>query len=108
MKLAFLELPAEERRIYIDQAAIRRNVSQPLIHQHYPGLASYGRNPPLLAPTPAAGHFQSDTSKPIGLQLISLFVKGDCPIICWKSSCEYARLRSQRKIHLVSSELSHP
>src|SRR5579864_3134416 len=36
----------------------------------------------------AAGHFQREASKPIRLQLISLFVKRVCPTICRKSSCE--------------------
>ena len=27
MRLGFLELPADERRLYIEQAALRRNVS---------------------------------------------------------------------------------
>ena len=27
MKLAFLDLPADERRLYIEQAAVRRNIS---------------------------------------------------------------------------------
>ena len=27
MKLAFLALPADERRLYIEQAAVRRNIS---------------------------------------------------------------------------------
>jgi hypothetical protein len=35
MKLAFLELPAEERRLYIEQAAIRRNVSPVILEKDF-------------------------------------------------------------------------
>src|SRR6478736_4384302 len=35
MKLAFLELPAEERRLYIEQAAIRRNVSSVILEKDF-------------------------------------------------------------------------
>jgi hypothetical protein len=35
MKLGFLELPAEERRLYIEQAAIRRNVSAVILEKDF-------------------------------------------------------------------------
>src|SRR5581483_4972479 len=35
MRLHFLTLPAEERRLYIDQAAIRRNVSPVLLEKDF-------------------------------------------------------------------------
>jgi hypothetical protein len=35
MKLAFLELPAEERRLYIEQAAIRRNLSPVILEKDF-------------------------------------------------------------------------
>jgi hypothetical protein len=35
MKLGFLELPAEERRLYIEQAAIRRNVSPVILEKDF-------------------------------------------------------------------------
>ena len=35
MKLAFLELPASERRLYIEQAAVRRNVSPVLLEKDF-------------------------------------------------------------------------
>jgi hypothetical protein len=47
-------------------------------------------------------------SAPIPSHLISHVPNGVSPAIFRNSSSEYARLRSQRKIHLVNSELSHP
>lgn len=35
MKLAFLDLPADERRLYIEQAAIRRNVSPVILEKDF-------------------------------------------------------------------------
>ena len=35
MKLSFLELPADERRLYIEQAAIRRNVSPVILEKDF-------------------------------------------------------------------------
>ena len=35
MKLAFLELPADERRLYIEQAAVRRNVSPVVLEKDF-------------------------------------------------------------------------
>src|SRR5437762_14065059 len=35
MKLAFLQLPAEERRLYIEQAATRRNVSPVILEKDF-------------------------------------------------------------------------
>jgi hypothetical protein len=35
MKLAFLELPPDERRVYIEQAAIRRNVSPVILEKDF-------------------------------------------------------------------------
>ena len=35
MRLRFLELPADERRLYIEQAAIRRNVSPVLLEKDF-------------------------------------------------------------------------
>lgn len=35
MKLAFLELPADERRLYIEQAALRRNVSPVVLEKDF-------------------------------------------------------------------------
>ena len=35
MKLRFLELPADDRRLYIEQAAIRRNVSPVLLEKDF-------------------------------------------------------------------------
>ena len=40
MKLAFLQLPAEERRLYIEQAATRRNVS-PVIMEKKTGPPTF-------------------------------------------------------------------
>jgi hypothetical protein len=35
MKLGFLELPAEERRLYIEQAAARRSVSPVMLEKDF-------------------------------------------------------------------------
>lgn len=35
MKLGFLALPAEERRLYIEQAATRRNLSPVIIEKDF-------------------------------------------------------------------------
>ncbi len=35
MKLAFLELPRDERRLYIEQAAVRRNVSPVVLEKDF-------------------------------------------------------------------------
>ena len=35
MKLAFLELPADERRLYLEQAALRRNVSPVVLEKDF-------------------------------------------------------------------------
>ena len=35
MKLAFLELPADERRLYIEQAAVRRNISPVVLEKDF-------------------------------------------------------------------------
>ena len=35
MRLSFLTLPADERRLYIDQAAIRRNVSPVVLEKDF-------------------------------------------------------------------------
>lgn len=35
MKLGFLELPADERRLYIEQAAVRRNVSPVVLEKDF-------------------------------------------------------------------------
>ena len=35
MRLGFLELPADERRLYIEQAATRRNVSPVLLEKDF-------------------------------------------------------------------------
>ncbi len=35
MKLRFLELPADERRLYIEQAAVLRNVSPVLLEKDF-------------------------------------------------------------------------
>lgn len=35
MRLGFLELPAEERRLYIEQAAARRNVSAVMLEKDF-------------------------------------------------------------------------
>jgi predicted nucleotidyltransferase component of viral defense system len=35
MKLAFLQLPADERRLYIEQAATRRNVSPVVMEKDF-------------------------------------------------------------------------
>ena len=35
MKLRFLELPAHERRLYIEQAAVRRNVSPVILEKDF-------------------------------------------------------------------------
>src|SRR5579875_3921731 len=35
MKLSFLELPADERRLYIQQAAVRRNVSPVILEKDF-------------------------------------------------------------------------
>ena len=35
MRLRFLELPADDRRVYIEQAAIRRNVSPVLLEKDF-------------------------------------------------------------------------
>src|SRR5438132_11055884 len=35
MKLSFLELPPEERRLYLEQAAIRRNVSPVILEKDF-------------------------------------------------------------------------
>ena len=35
MKLAFLELPADERRLYIEQAAVRRNISPVVMEKDF-------------------------------------------------------------------------
>ena len=35
MRLGFLELPADERRLYIEQAAIRRNVSPVILEKDF-------------------------------------------------------------------------
>src|SRR5580765_7567873 len=35
MKLAFLELPADERRLYIEQAAVQRNVSPVVLEKDF-------------------------------------------------------------------------
>jgi hypothetical protein len=39
MRLSFLTLPPDERRLYLDQAAFRRNVSPSLARSH--GIAYY-------------------------------------------------------------------
>jgi hypothetical protein len=35
MKLRFLELPADERRLYIEQAAIQRNISPVILEKDF-------------------------------------------------------------------------
>ena len=35
MKLAFLELPADERRLYIEQAAVRRNITPVVLEKDF-------------------------------------------------------------------------
>jgi len=40
MKLGFLELPTDERRLYIEQAAVRRNVSPVVLEKDF-GLIPY-------------------------------------------------------------------
>ena len=35
MKLAFLKLPADERRLYIEQAAVRRNISPVVLEKDF-------------------------------------------------------------------------
>ena len=35
MQLGFLELPADERRLYIEQAAVRRNVSSVILEKDF-------------------------------------------------------------------------
>ena len=35
MKLAFLELPVDERRLYIEQAAVRRNISPVVLEKDF-------------------------------------------------------------------------
>jgi len=35
MKLGFLELPPDERRLYVEQAAIRRNVSPVILEKDF-------------------------------------------------------------------------
>ena len=35
MKLAFLDLPADERRLYIEQAAVRRNISPVVMEKDF-------------------------------------------------------------------------
>ena len=35
MKLGFLDLPADERRLYIEQAAVRRNVSPVVLEKDF-------------------------------------------------------------------------
>ena len=35
MKLAFLELPADERRLYVEQAAVRRNISPVVLEKDF-------------------------------------------------------------------------
>ena len=35
MKLAFLALPADERRLYIEQAAVRRNISPVVLEKDF-------------------------------------------------------------------------
>jgi hypothetical protein len=35
MKLKFLDLPADERRLYLEQAALRRNVSAVLLEKDF-------------------------------------------------------------------------
>jgi hypothetical protein len=46
MRLRFLTLPPDERRLYIDQAAIRRNVSAPdRFSRHYADTAALARHP---------------------------------------------------------------
>ena len=35
MKLAFLKLPPDERRVYVQQAAIRRNVSPVVMEKDF-------------------------------------------------------------------------
>jgi hypothetical protein len=48
MKLAFLQLPPDERRLYFEQAAIRRNISPVVLEKDF--WVCYVNCPSFLAP----------------------------------------------------------
>jgi hypothetical protein len=52
MKLGFLELPPTERSLYIEQAAIRRNLSPVVIDGKRPPFSTPNTTDPLTSPHP--------------------------------------------------------